>query len=170
MVYNLQEAIDILSRTPRVLEALLGGLPDNWVNFHKHDQAFSPSEVVGHLIAGEQTDWIPRMRIMLASGGSKEFPPFEREGFDKNLGLEERLSQFTVLRTQNLEILKESVTADDLSNTGIHPEFGEVTLEQHLATWVVHDLTHIFQIIEALALRYKDVVGPWIRYLRVLNV
>ncbi|MFX1507823.1 MAG: DinB family protein [Promethearchaeota archaeon] len=170
MVYDLQEAIDILSRTPHVLQALLSGLPDSWVNFHKHNQAFSPSEVVGHLIAGEQTDWIPRMRIMLASEGSKEFSPFDRESFDEGLGLEERLVQFSALRAQNLETLKESVTVDDLPKTGIHPEFGKVTLQQHLATWVVHDLTHIFQIIEALALRYKDVVGPWTQYLRVLNI
>jgi hypothetical protein len=170
MVYKLQEAIDILSRTPHVLQALLSGLPDSWVNFHKHDQAFSPSEVVGHLIAGEKTDWIPRMQIMLAPEGLKKFPPFDREGFDKDLGLEQRLSQFAALRRQNLETLKKSVTVNDLQKTGIHPEFGEVTLEQHLATWVVHDLTHLFQIVEALALRYKDVVGPWIQYLRVLNV
>lgn len=170
MVYELREAIDILSRTPHVLQALLGGLSDSWINFHKHDQAFSPSEVVGHLIAGEQTDWIPRMQIMLAPQGSKAFPPFDREGFDKDLGLDERLSQFAALRAQNLETLKECVTEDDLHKTGIHPEFGEVTLEQHLATWVVHDLTHIFQIVETLALRYIDVVGPWTQYLRVLNV
>jgi hypothetical protein len=170
MVYDLHEAIDILSRTPYVLQELLGGLADSWVNFHKHDQAFSPSEVVGHLIAGEQTDWIPRMQIMLSPEGSKEFPPFDREGFDKDLGLTERLSQFTALRTKNLEILKASVSVDDLQKTGIHPEYGEVTLEQHLATWVVHDLTHLFQIIEALALRYKRSVGPWGSYLKLLNV
>lgn len=170
MVYDLQEAIDILSRTPHVLQELLGGLADSWVNFHKHDHAFSPSEVVGHLIAGEQTDWIPRMQIMLSAEGSKEFPPFNREGFDKHVGLAERLSQFAALRTKNLEILKESVTVDDLQKTGIHPDFGEVTLKQHLATWVVHDLTHLFQITEALALRYKDSVGPWTQFLRILNV
>ncbi|MFX0185630.1 MAG: DinB family protein [Candidatus Hodarchaeota archaeon] len=170
MVYELQEAIDILSRTPQVLQELLGGLADSWVNFHKHDLAFSPSEVIGHLIAGEQTDWIPRMQIMLSSEGSKEFPPFDREGFDKHLGLAERLSQFAALRTHNLEILKASVTVTDLHKTGIHPDFGEVTLKQHLATWVVHDLTHLFQITEALALRYKNSVGPWAPYLRLLNV
>lgn len=170
MVYDIQEAIDILSRTPHILQELLEGLPSSWVDFHKHDHAFSPSEVIGHLIAGEQTDWIPRMQIMLSSEGSKEFPPFDREGFNKHLGLTERLSQFTALRAQNLEVLNESVTADDLHKTGIHPDFGEVTLQQHLATWVVHDLTHLFQIIEALALRYKDDVGPWSQYLRILNV
>ena len=170
MVYDIQEAIDILSRTANILQELLGGLAGNWVDFHKHDQAFSPSEVIGHLIAGEQTDWIPRMQIMLSPKGSKEFPPFDREGFDKHLGLTERLSQFAALREQNLEILKESITVEELHKTGIHPDFGEVTLQQHLATWVVHDMTHLFQIIEALALRYKDDVGPWRQYLRVLNV
>lgn len=170
MVYDLQEAIEILSRTPKVLRELLGGLNDNWVNFQKHDHAFSPSDVIGHLIAGEQTDWILRMKIMLSKDVSKEFPPFNREGFDKHLGLEERLSQFEALRAQNIEILKESVTVNNLHKTGIHPDFGEVTLQQHLATWVVHDLTHLFQITETLALRYKDSVGPWMQYLRVLNV
>lgn len=170
MVYDLHEAIEILSRTPNVLQTLLGGLSDSWVTYQKHDDAFSPSEVIGHLIAGEQTDWIPRMKIILAETGSKEFPPFDREGFDKDLGLEERLAQFAALRAQNLAILKESVTVDDLHKTGIHPEFGEVTLQQHLATWVVHDLTHLFQITETLALRYKEAVGPWIQYLRVLDV
>ncbi|UCE13747.1 MAG: DinB family protein [Candidatus Heimdallarchaeota archaeon] len=170
MVYNLHEAIAILSRTPKVLQALLEELPDSWINYQKHDDAFSPSEVIGHLIAGEQTDWIPRMQIMLSEAGSKEFPPFNREGFDQHLGLEERLAQFTALRAQNLKILKELVTVDDLHKTGIHPEFGEVTLQQHLATWVVHDLTHLFQIIETLALRYKESVGPWVQYLRILNV
>ncbi|PWI46545.1 hypothetical protein CEE45_16235 [Candidatus Heimdallarchaeota archaeon B3_Heim] len=170
MVYDLQEAIELLSRTPKVLRELLGGLEDNWVTFHKHPHAFSPSDVIGHLIAGEQTDWILRMKIMLSKDGSKAFPPFNREGFDKRLTLKERLDQFEALRAQNLVTLKEIVTVNDLQKTGIHPEFGEVTLQQHLATWVVHDLTHLFQITESLALRYKESVGPWVPYLRVLNV
>ena len=170
MVYDLQEAIEILSRTPKVLCALLEGLDDNWVNFRKHSQAFSPSDVIGHLIGGEQTDWILRMKIMFSKEGSKKFPPFNREGFDKQLGLKDRLDQFEELRTQNLETLREFITAADLQKTGIHPEFGEVTLQQHLATWVVHDLTHLFQITEALALRYKESVGPWVQYLRILNI
>ena len=170
MVYDLQEAIELLSRTPKVLRELLGGLEDNWVTFQKHNRAFSPSDVIGHLIAGEQTDWILRMKIMLSMDGSKAFPPFNREGFDKRLTLKERLDQFEALRAQNLVTLKEAVTVNDLQKTGIHPEFGEVTLQQHLATWVVHDLTHLFQITESLALRYKESVGPWVPYLRVLNV
>jgi hypothetical protein len=170
MVYDLQEAIEILIRTPKVLRKLLGGLDEKWLNFQKHDKAFSPSDVIGHLISGEQTDWILRMKIMLSKDGSKEFPPFDREGFDKNLGIEERLSQFEALRAKNIKLLKDSVTVNDLNNIGIHPEFGEVTLQQHLATWVVHDLTHLFQIIETLASRYKDSVGPWIEYLRILKV
>ena len=170
MVYDLEEAITILSQTPKVLRELLEGLNESWLNFRKHDKAFSPSEVIGHLISGEKTDWILRMKIMLSKDVSKEFPPFNREDFDKHLGLEERLSQFETLRTQNIETLKESVTVNNLHKTGIHPDFGEVTLQQHLATWVVHDLTHLFQITETLALRYKDSVGPWMQYLRVLNV
>jgi len=170
MVYNLQEAIEILSRTPKVLRELLGGLDEKWLNYRKHDKAFSPSDVLGHLLLGEQTDWILRMKIMLSEDGSKEFPPFNRIGFDKNLGFAERLTQFDELRAKNIIILKNSVTASDLSKTGIHPEFGEVTLQQHLATWVVHDLTHLFQITESLALRYKESVGPWKDYLRILKI
>ncbi len=169
MVYNLTEAINLLSRTPKVLRALLEDLDENWVNYQKHEKAFSPSAVVGHLIGGEQNDWIRRIKIMLSENGSKKFQPFDREGFDQNMSLADRLSQFEKLRIQNLQILKELVSENDLQNTGIHPAFGEVTLEQHLATWVVHDLTHLFQITESLALRYKEAVGPWIQYLRILN-
>ncbi|MHA1978494.1 MAG: DinB family protein [Candidatus Hodarchaeales archaeon] len=170
MVYELSEAIDLLSRTPKVLRALLGGLTDEWVTFQKHERAFSPSEVVGHLIAGEHTDWILRMKIILSTTGSKKFPPFDRQGFEPQVDLEARLSQFVDLRAKNIQTLQEMVTPDDLQKTGIHPEFGEVTLQQHLATWVVHDLTHLFQITESLALRYKEAVGPWTPYLRILDV
>lgn len=170
MVYELEEAITILSQTPKVLKALLGGLNDSWLNFRKHDKAFSPSEVVGHLISGEKTDWILRMKIMLSEDGSKEFPPFDRKGFGEDLGINERLSQFEKLRSQNVKILRDSIKTGDLDKTGIHPELGKVTLQQHLATWVVHDLTHLFQITESLAVRYKEAVGPWIEYLRILNL
>ncbi|MHA2107623.1 MAG: DinB family protein [Candidatus Hodarchaeales archaeon] len=169
MVYDLQEAIEILSRTPKVLRALLEGLDDKWISFQKHDQAFSPSDVIGHLIGGEQTDWILRTKMMLSTEGSKRFTPFNREDFDKHLALKDRLDQFESLRKQNIKTLKELVTLKDLQKTGIHPEFGEVTLQQHLATWVVHDLTHLFQITETLALRYKESVGPWVPYLRILD-
>lgn len=170
LVYSIQEAIEILSRTPRVLRVLLTGLDPIWLNFRKHDQAFSPLDVVGHLILGEKTDWIPRMKIMLSSEGSKEFSPFDRVGFDKSLSLEVNLKLFEDLRRENIDILRTMVTETDLQRTGIHPEFGEVTLEQHLATWVVHDLTHLFQINQTLAYRYKETVGPWIDYLKILQV
>ncbi len=170
MVYSIEDTIDILSRTPRVLRELLEDLDPKWVNFRKHGQAFSPKDVIGHLILGEKNDWILRLKIILSPEDRKEFPPFERKGFDRNLRLKQCLDQFERLRTQNLDILKSNVTVNDLKKTGIHPEFGEVTLEQHLATWVVHDLTHIFQITETLALRYKETVGPWIEYLRILKI
>lgn len=170
MVYSLEDTIDILSRTPRVLRELLENLDSKWVNFRKHGQAFSPKDVLGHLILGEKNDWILRLKIILSTEEPKKFPPFERRGFDRNLRLKKCLDQFERLRTQNLVILKSNVTINGLKKTGIHPEFGEVTLEQHLATWVVHDLTHLFQITETLALRYKETVGPWIDYLRILRL
>jgi hypothetical protein len=170
MEYSLDEAIDILSRTPKVLRELLEGLSSKWLNFRKRDDAFSPLDVIGHLILGEKTDWILRMKLMLTSEEPKEFPPFNRTGFEKNLGTKDLLNQFENLRMENLKTLEGSVTVDDLSKTGIHPEFGKVTLEQHLATWVVHDLSHLFQITETLALRYKESVGPWIEYLKILKV
>jgi hypothetical protein len=170
MNYSLQEAIDILSRTPKVLRELLEDLNPKLLNFQKREDAFSPLDVLGHLILGEKTDWIPRMKIMLTTEGSKEFPPFNRTGFEKNLGIKELLDQFQDLRTENVKILRDSVTISDLDKTGIHPEFGKVTLGQHLATWVVHDLTHLFQITETLAIRYKEAVGPWIEYLKILKI
>ncbi|MFW9778017.1 MAG: DinB family protein [Candidatus Heimdallarchaeota archaeon] len=170
MVYSLKDTVDILSRTPSILRKLLENLDVQWLNFRKHDAAFSPKDVIGHLILGEKYDWIPRMRLMLDNDPPKKFPPFERTGFDTSLGLEESLSQFETLRAANLDILEKEVEINDLLRTGIHPELGEVTLKQHLATWVVHDYTHLFQIIETLSLRYKHVVGPWIEYLRILQL
>ena len=169
-MYSVQEAIEILSRTPRVLRVLLTGLDPKWLNYRKHDKAFSSLDVVGHLILGEKADWILRMKIMLSSEGSKEFPPFDRVGFDKSLSLDENLNLFEDLRRENIDILRTMVTETDFQRTGIHPEFGEVTMEQHLATWVVHDLTHLFQINQTLAYRYKESVGPWVDYLRILQV
>jgi hypothetical protein len=170
MIFSLEDTIDVLSRTPRVLRELLEDLDPKWVNFRKHGQAFSPKDVIGHLILGEKNDWILRLKIILSTEEVKNFPPFERRGFDRDIGLKKCLDQFERFRIQNLVILKTEVTINDLKKTGIHPEFGEVTLEQHLATWVVHDLTHLFQITEALALRYKETVGPWIEYLRILQL
>jgi hypothetical protein len=169
MIYDLQEAIIILSKTPILLRTLLTGLPDNWLNFQKHNQAFSAKDVIGHLILGEKYDWIPRLKIILSDKIDKTFTPFQREGFEKNTSANEILDEFEDLRKANIEILR-TVTFEDLQKTGIHPEFGEVTLEQHLATWVVHDLNHLFQIIESMSLRYKDTVGPWIDYLKILKI
>ncbi|MHA1989361.1 MAG: DinB family protein [Candidatus Hodarchaeales archaeon] len=170
MKFSLQEAIEILSRTPKVLRELLEGFDLKWLNFRKRDDAFSPLDVMGHLILGEKTDWILRMKIMISTDGPKEFPPFNRTGFEESLGINDLLNEFETLRTQNVKILSDSVTDSDLDKTGIHPELGKVTLEQHLATWVVHDLTHLFQITESLALQYKEAVGPWIEYLKILKV
>ena len=167
---KLNEAIEILSRTPKVIGDLLLGLDKNWLRATKREGAYTPSEVVGHLISNEQTNWIPRMKVILSNGTEKRFAPFDREGFDKNQSLENRIQEFTNLREKNILILKQSFHESDLSKTAIHPSLGEVNLGQLLATWVVHDLTHLFQIVEVLALQYKETVGPWYEFLKILRI
>lgn len=167
MSYNLDEAIQILTRTPQILRSTLTGLDENWLTFRKRPDAYTTSEVVGHLIANEQANWIPRMNCILTS---KPFPPFDREGFDKTLSLEKRLDLFETLRSKNIHVLKNTVKPTDFDKKSIHPALGEVMLSQLLATWVVHDLTHIFQINENLALRYKEAVGPWVEFLKILRL
>lgn len=170
MNYDLKEAISILSRTPKVLTDLLLGLDEHWLMNRKREGAYTPSEVVGHLIANEQSNWIPRMNVIISNNENKALPPLDREGFDKNLSLEERLELFSSLRTSNIKKLQENFNPDDLTKKGIHPSLGEVTLDQLLATWVVHDLTHTFQVVEILALGYKDTVGPWKEFLKILKI
>ena len=170
MSFSLQEAIQILERTPKILRVMLEGIDSKWITFRKHNKSFSSLEVLGHLLAGEKTDWIPRMKLMLSNSSSKKFPTFNRTAFDTSLSLKDQLDLFENLRIKNIETLKFSVKNEDLAKTGIHPELGLVNLEQHLATWVVHDLTHLFQINQSFAYRYKETVGPWINYLKILQV
>jgi hypothetical protein len=170
--FNLDDAIAILERTPAALEALLAGLPDTWVCATEGDGTWSPYDVIGHLIHGERTDWIPRARHILA-GDTRPFDPFDRTAqFTESRGksLAELLAKFAGLRRDNVAALVEmNLTSEDLSRMGLHPEFGEVTLEQLLATWVVHDLDHVGQIARTMAKVYVDKVGPWSAYLSILQ-
>src|SRR5882762_7533770 len=171
--FNLAEAIAVLSRTPAALDALLRGLPDIWVRGNEGKDTWSAFDIVGHLIVGERTDWMPRARIILEKGEARVFDPFDRfaqakESEGKSLG--QLLEEFARLRRENLAALQAlSLQPEDLARRGVHPELGVVTLAQLLATWAVHDLTHVHQLSRVMAHQYRDAVGPWIAYLGVLH-
>jgi hypothetical protein len=169
---RLDDAVAILERTPASLRALLDGLPEMWVRATEGDGTWSPYDVIGHLIHGERTDWIPRARHILA-GETRAFEPFDRtaqftESQGKSLG--ELLATFADLRRENVEALAGmKLTDDDLARKGLHPELGEVTLGQLLATWVVHDLDHVAQVARTMAKVYSQATGPWSAYLSILR-
>lgn len=167
---RLADALAVLERTPATLGALLDGLPDTWARATDSDGAWSPYDVVGHLIQGERTNWMPRARHIL-SGAPGPFVPFDRtpQFGDSPPSLTELLATFADLRHANVADLHAlQLTAQDLERTGQHPDFGDVTLGQLLATWVVHDMNHLAQIAQTLARVYTDAVGPWRAYLSVL--
>jgi hypothetical protein len=171
--FSVNEAVAILARTPATLDALLRGLPDTWIVANEGDKTWSPFDVVGHLIHGERTDWIPRVRIILADGEARAFDKFDRFAqfaVSKDRPLPALLDELALLRRQNLEELRAlKLTDDDLERRGRHPELGVVTLRQLLSTWVAHDLDHIVQISRVLARQYSDEVGPWRAYLRIIS-
>jgi hypothetical protein len=171
--FVLTEAIGILARTPRVLDALLRGLPEPWIVGHEGGQTWSPFDVIGHLIHGERTDWVPRAKIILEHGDARPFDRFDRLAqFTESGGrtLESLLDEFASLRAQNIAELEALHLAPaDLDRPGRHPELGPVTLRQLLATWTAHDLDHIMQVSRVLARQYADQVGPWRAYLRIIS-
>lgn len=169
---HLDEALPLLRRTPAVLRELLAGLPAAWTEATEGPGTWNPYDVVGHLIHAERTDWIPRIEHILEHGDALPFPPFDREAMfaaSRGLSLAELLETFAGLRAESLERLRAlGLTAGDLERRGLHPQFGEVRLRQHLATWVAHDLGHLVQIARVMARRYTEAVGPWRSYLSVL--
>ena len=173
MDFKLNKAILILERVPQTLSTLLRGLPDDWVYTNEGANTWSPFDILGHLIHGENTDWIPRAKIILDEHQDKNFIPFDRFAqFENSKGktLDELLEEFARRRAENIQLLKElNIDADALKKEGIHPEFGAVNLEQLLAAWVVHDLGHIHQITRVMAKNQKAAVGPWLKYLKVLH-
>lgn len=174
MKFDVDKAVQVLSSTPSTLRALLGSLGDEWTNGAPDaSQKWEPFDVVGHLIHGEKTDWIPRAKIILAQGENGTFVPFDRLAqfeHSRSKTLDILIAEFEDLRKANIATLRSwDLTEAQLSLKGVHPELGEVDLRQLLATWVVHDLNHIRQIATALAMRYVDEVGPWREYLSVLN-
>ena len=173
MSFDVDEGMSILERTPVVLRALLEGLPSAWTSATDGPDTWSAFDVVGHLVQGERTDWIPRARLILAQGADRRFAPFDREAQFKperaGETLGERLAMFAELRAGSLETLRAwRLTDAQLALTGEHPAFGVVTLRQLLATWVAHDLGHIVQVTRTMARRYAGDVGPWRAYLSVL--
>ena len=173
MKFELNKAKNFLTRTPDVLNVLLDGLDEEWIKNNEGENTWSPFDVIGHLVHGEKTDWIVRMNIILSEGTARKFDVFDRFAqFEESKGktITQLLEEFKSLRKKNLEILKsKSISTADLSKKGIHPVFGEVTLQQLLATWVAHDLGHIAQITRVMAKQYIPEVGPWKEYLPVLT-
>lgn len=173
MDYHYDEAVAILRRTPATLAALLGGLPDAWTSTTEGPDTWSAYHVVGHLLNGDETDWIPRARTILEHGEHQPFEPVNRTAmFQKyhDYSLDQLLAAFEQARTRNLATLDEwHITPEKLALKGAHPALGTVTLSQLLSTWVVHDLNHIGQIVEVMARQYGDAVGPWRAYLAILT-
>jgi|SRR3954470_22958486 len=173
MDFNLIKSIEILSRTPLVLETLLNDLHDDWTKNNEGAETWSAYDIVGHLIHGEKTDWMVRTEIILSNTSDKTFEPFDRFAqFENSKGksLKQLLDEFKELRKKNIaQLLEKKISESDLSKTGIHPAFGNITLSQLLATWVAHDLGHIAQITRVMAKQYTSAVGPWKEYLPVLG-
>jgi DinB superfamily len=176
--FRLADSIALLTRTPATLNSLLRGLPDVWTRSNEGrtddgKETWSPFDILGHLIAGERTDWMARARIILEHGEERAFQPFDRlaqekESPGKSMG--QLLDEFARLRKENIAALQAlNLQPQDLARRGKHPALGVCTLSQLLATWTVHDLTHLHQLSRVLAHQYRDAVGPWIAYLGVLH-
>ena len=173
MEHSLEQTISLLARTPSTLNALLRDLPDAWTTRNEGGESWSAFDVVGHLIHGERTDWIPRAKIILQFGETRAFDPFDRLGQNresKGKSLGELLDEFARVRAGSLDELRTlNLKPADLARRGLHPELGTVTLSELLATWATHDLTHLHQVSRIMAHQYRDAVGPWSAYLGVLH-
>ncbi|MBO1510131.1 DinB family protein [Metabacillus bambusae] len=173
MNFNMKEAIELLERTPQTLECFLSGLTDGWLQCNEGEGTWNVSEVIEHLIDAEKNNWIPRLEIILQEGESKPFPPFDRNSHlnqRSESSIEQKLLEFKTIRALNITKLKVLIEAElQLELAGSHPEFGLVKVSELLSTWVVHDLTHIAQIVRVMAERYREDVGPWKEYLGILK-
>lgn len=173
MNFDLNKSLEILERTPILLEILVNGLSEEWIISNEGDNSWNTVEIIGHLIHGEKTDWIPRILIILNDENEKKFEPFNMEGHKDEIRekeIQDLLKEFKNLRVENIRILKYlDLTDEDLNKTGIHPVFGDVTLKQLLSTWTVHDLTHLSQISRIMAKQYREEVGPWIEFFKLIK-
>ena len=173
MDFELTSGVAVLERTPHVLRAMLEGLTPAWIDADEGPETWSPYVIVGHLVHGERTDWIPRARIILTQGAQRHFTPYDRFAqFRESQGksLADLLDEFARLRRDNMAMLAGwHLTDAQLALEGEHPEFGRVTLRQLLATWVAHDLGHVAQAARVMAKQYREAVGPWRMYLPVMD-
>jgi hypothetical protein len=172
---EVAEVKAVLARTPDALRALLEGMPAAWVDEAAEGEGtFSPRDVVGHLIHGEKTDWVPRLRLILDVGEGRPFVPFDRFGFRdavRGRTIADLLAELASLRASNLAFLDSlALGPEQLALRGRHPELGAVTLGQLLATWAVHDLNHVGQVVRVMSRRYAEAVGPWKAYLKILDL
>jgi hypothetical protein len=173
MRFDLGLSIEVLQRTPPALHALLGGLSDPWVSGNEGPDTFSPFDVVGHLIDGEETDWMPRARIVLGGGADPRFEPYDRfrhRARNRERTMGSLLAEFSRLRSENIDALRAfGIGPRQLALRATHPGLGTVTLKELLAAWVVHDLEHVAQAARVMAKQYAAEVGPWVPYLPVLT-
>lgn len=173
MTHDLQDTVALLTRTPSTLDALLRGMPESWTMRSEGGDTWNAFDIVGHLIHGERTDWMPRLKLILASGDTRPFEPFDRVAQKRDSAgksLVSLLDEFAHARAHNLDELRRlNLRAEDFARRGQHPSLGIVTLSQLLATWAVHDLTHLHQLSRVMAYQYRDLVGPWNAYLGVLK-
>lgn len=171
--FSLTESIALLTRTPATLNALLRGLPELWTHSNEGKDTWSPFDIVGHLIVGDRTDWMPRVRTILEHGEARPFDPFDRfaqKRESEGKSLAQLLDEFGRVRNESLAALQAlNLQSADLVRRGTHPALGSVTLSELLATWAVHDLTHLHQLSRVMAYQYREAVGPWSAYLGVLK-
>jgi hypothetical protein len=173
MKFEIDKSIQILERTPQVIDSLLKGLDEEWIINNEGGETWSPYIVTAHLVYAEKTNWIPRVKAIVDEHSDKKFPPFNRLGQvedSKGKSLDDLIASFKDLRKQNIAALKNILSDEKLLDlTGIHPELGEVTLRQLISTWVVHDLAHLSQITRVMAKQYKEAIGPWAAYISVVR-
>ena len=173
MDFSVAPGIAVLERTPGTLHAMLHELGAEWTDATEGPETWSPYIIVGHLIHGERTNWIPRAQLILSQSANRRFAPFDRFAEARESqrpSLADLLDEFARLRAENLATLASwRLTGAKLALDGEHPEFGTVTLRQLLATWVVHDLGHVAQIARVMAKQYRDAIGPWRAYLPIVD-
>ena len=173
MDHNLEHTVALLTRTPAALNALLRDLPEMWTLHNEGGESWTAFDIVGHLIQGDRTDWIPRARMILEFGENRAFVPFDRLGqvrVSQGKSLQQLLDEFAGARQESLAALRAlNLRPEDLGRRGRHPALGAVTLSELIATWSAHDLTHLHQITRVMAHQYRNTVGPWSPYLGVMK-